>query len=285
MKIQRNIGYVSTIIFDNFFDTKEESRLRDNIFSNVTLKCGFTPVQRLDNYDETILVFENSSQALNYLTCLFNQALTEDILSNSFCLRSGLCMGEYFSYQNQIYGEAVNFSTKLSYSSRQNEILVCGIKQDTMDSFTQNRCDVKYSTRNLSDECYSISLVDNDITSVTLENLIFKIKYQNKEKQLKLSRYNKISIGRSSEADVFIDDFHISRNHATITFIDDKISIEDHSSNGTYIYIDGHESYITNGSASLCGNGYILCGKRDNASVPPVDAENIISFQLSKERV
>jgi len=284
MKIQRNNGYIATITLDNYFDTEEESNLRDIFFRNAIVKSCITPLNRLDNYDETILVFNDSTDALMFLTCLFKEALTEDILSNSINLRAGLYAGEYFSYQNQIYGDAVNYATKLSYSSRQNEILVCGINQEIIVNLVDYRSDIRYVPRKMEDQCFSISLIDDEVTCVTIENLIFNVKYSNQRKKLQLSRNRKISIGRSDEADVSIDDFHISRNHATITFHDDKIFIEDHSSNGTYVYIDGEEKFIANDTISITGEGYILCGQKQSALSARDQSENIISFRLSKER-
>jgi len=204
--------------------------------------------------------------------------------SNDMNLRTGLCRGDYFVIQDQIYGEAVNFATKLSFSSRENEILVCGIDKETMEGFTRNQYDVFYATRNQGDNCFSVSLIDPDDTSTSsLSNLIFKVKYNNQRKKLKLSRFKQITIGRSTKADVFIDDDKISRNHATITFNDADIFIEDHSSNGTYIYSEGNEEYLTNDSLSLCGKGYILCGHRQDLKENLTAENNIISFQLTED--
>ena len=284
MKVQKNNGYVATVNFTNYFDTDEQSNIRNRIFEQVTSLSKIAPQHRLDIYDESILIFDTSCHALTYLIHLTREASFGDNALIDMKLRTGLCCGDYFVYQDQIYGEAVNFATKLSFSSRENEMLVCGINKETMEGFTRNQYDVFYATRDQGENCFSVSLIDPDDTSTSfLSNLIFKVKYNNQRKKLKLSRYKQITIGRSTNADVFIDDDTISRKHATITFNDANIFIEDHSSNGTYIYSEGHEEYLTNDSISLCGKGYILCGHRQDLKDNSADENNIISFQLTED--
>ena len=286
MKVLRNNGFVSTITYMDYFGTDKEIRSRDSIFAKATLACGYTPLFRNDLYDETLLTFDSACSAANFLTSLFRIAINDEISNKILNLRAGLCAGDYFNDDEQIYGDTVNFATKLSYSSRKNEILICGIDQSEVESYTALKSDISFYTRDEEENCYSISLIDEDLTNATMDNLIFQVKYNNSSHDLRLSRNNQITIGRSNIADVFIDDDHISRSHATITLNHDKIFIEDHSANGTYIHVDGHEKYVTNDRVSLCGKGYILCGQRKESNssleIDQID-HNMISFQLSKE--
>ncbi|MBT3204713.1 MAG: FHA domain-containing protein [Gammaproteobacteria bacterium] len=284
MKVQKNNGYVATVNFTNYFDTDEQSNVRNSFFEIVTSLSKVTPLHRLDIYDETILIFNTSCQALTFLIHLTREASFGDNALIDMKLRTGLCSGDYFVYQDQIYGEAVNFATKLSFSSRENEMLVCGIDKKIMEGFTRKQYDVSYATRDQGENCFSVSLIDPDNTSTSfLSNLIFKVNYNNQRKKLKLSRYKQITIGRSANADVFIDDDKISRKHATITLNDANIFIEDHSSNGTYIYSEGNEEFLTNDSVSLCGKGQILCGHRQDLKDHSANENNIISFQLTED--
>ena len=76
---------------------------------------------------------------------------------------------------------------------------------------------------------------------------------------------------------VFIDSDCIARYHATITLNNNKIFIADHSTNGTYLYIDNREIFLANESRQLVSGGYIVCGR----TMPPnKSSSNIISYQL-----
>lgn len=282
MKVLRNHGYVATITYIDFSGSDMEAHTRDRIFESANMKCGYVPLYRTDLYDETLLTFDTACAATNFLTCLFRMAINDELCNKILSLRAGLCMGDYFHDDEQIYGETVNLATKLSYSSRKNEILVYGIAQQEIESYTATRNDINYFTRNKEENCYCISLIDEDSTNVTVDDLVFQVTVNNHSHDLKLSRNKNITIGRSDNADVFIDDDHISRNHATITLNDDKIFIKDHSSNGTYIYVDGHEKYVTHDTVSLCGKGYILCGQPNKNISSPSRTHNIIKFQLNR---
>jgi pSer/pThr/pTyr-binding forkhead associated (FHA) protein len=65
-----------------------------------------------------------------------------------------------------------------------------------------------------------------------------------------------ITIGRSNKSDIFLDDYTVSRNHATINKTDGKFVIEDlNSLNGTYV------NSILISEAELSNNDIIQIGK------------------------
>ncbi len=284
MKVLRNYGFVSTISYLDFSGTEEEIESKNDIFERACKQSGITPLFRFDLYDEILLTFETVNAAAIFLTNLFRTSISDAANKKTLSIRAGLCAGDYFNDSEQIYGDTVNFATKLAYSSRKNEILVCGINQSEIKNCIPMESDISLYSRNNEENCYSISLIDEDLTNATMDNLTFRIEYNNSCQELQLARNKEITIGRSNKADIFIDDYRISRNHATITFNNDKIFLKDHSANGTYIYIDGVEKFITNDTFSLPEKGQIFCGQRKlNNTNPDLLNENEISFQLRKE--
>jgi len=281
MNLQMQNGVVSTINFVPYFEIDEYQDLRNSLFDQAKLVSDFSPSKHIDVFDETILAFDNYSQALQFLINVFRVAVKLKELSGiNFSLKSSLCGGEYFIQNEQIYGDAVNLATKLSCSSRENELLVCGIDRPIIDKFINDQDDVSYFVRCQDEDCISIGLLDQDITETKAGNKVLQLRYNNQSMDFENSRQRKISIGRSDSSDIFIDSDHISRYHATITLNHDAIFIEDHSTNGTYLYIDNREIFLANDSVSLVSDGYIACGQamRSNKS-----SNNIISYMLCGE--
>jgi pSer/pThr/pTyr-binding forkhead associated (FHA) protein len=96
------------------------------------------------------------------------------------------------------------------------------------------------------------------------------------------ARCQKIEIGRSEASNIRMDYDQISRHHATIKLLYDDIHIEDHSSNGTYIYFDNREIFLSNNSIKVGKSGIISCGlsKADSKG-----DKNVIAYEmLARER-
>jgi adenylate cyclase len=281
MNIQQQNGVVSTINFAPYFDIEEYQSLRQTLFTEAKIVSNFSPIEHTDVFDESILVFEDYFQALHFLINVFRTAVKlEEYSGVSFILRSSLCKGDYFIQQEQIYGDAVNLATRLSCTSRENELLVCGIDRQIIDEFINSQDDVSCCVRNSDENCVSICLLDEDSTQSKGDNKVFKFECNNKTSVFDLSRNQQIQIGRSNDSDVFIDSDEVSRNHATISLNYDQIFIEDHSSNGTYIYFDGREIYLANDSMEINNKGYISCGRKNDSKKGSPD---IISYILCEE--
>lgn len=281
MNIQRLNGLISTINFSPFHETEDCLQLRKIIFQEAVKISSIKPKNQLDIYDESILVFENQYQALNFLANVVRIATEMDRMSNcDITLRMSLCCGDYFIHQDQIYGDAVNLATQLSYSSRQNEVLVCGIDLDDINNFANSRSDIIYNIRDEENKCVSISVIDEDSTLTKINESFLKVTIDDTNKVFKSSRNQKVQIGRTSDCEIEINNDFISRNHATITLNFDTIIIEDHSSNGSYIYFDDREIFLNNDSMSLPNKGHISCGTSMYSSTYSTD---IISFQLSDD--
>ena len=282
MNIQQQSGIVSTINFTPYFESEENTSLRKRLFDQAIAKSNSSPKNHIDIFDESILIFDSCFQALNFLVHVFRAAIQLEKFSNfDLNLRSSLCQGDYFIHQDQIYGEAVNHATSLSCSSRENELLVCGIDIEVIDEFVKRQGgDVAYHVRDVNAKCVSIRLLDKDTTNAQLDSKVFQIEYHNKPLIFGTARNRKIGIGRADDADILITGDKISRNHATITLNYDIAYIEDHSANGTYIYFDDREIFLNNESMKIGSEGYISCGQNKR---PNTKLSDIISFKLLEQ--
>ncbi len=283
MNIQQQNGIISTINFSPFLENEEYKSLRKSLFDQAVIASNISPVNQIDVYDESILVFHSIQQALSFLYHVFHSVVKLERENNGgISLRSSICFGDYFVHQDQIYGDAVNLATKLTYSSRENEMLVCGIDSQVIEDFSRNHGDIACYARNSDENCVSISLLDQDSTCIKVDTRQFKFKFNDQSKEFDLERNRKIRVGRSNDSDIFIDSDRISRNHATITLNYDSLLFEDHSSNGTYLYFDDREVFVTRETIKLpCSNGHISCGYSLYANNG--ESTDVISFMLNDD--
>jgi hypothetical protein len=280
MNIQQQNGIVSTISFSPFDETSEYIELRKSIFRAAKERSQITPLNHIDIFDESILTFENLYQALDFLISILRITSRKDkpCNGNSICIKSSLCMGDYFIHQDQIYGEAVNFATKLSFASRKNEMLLSRVDADLVEQYISSNPDVNYFLRGDEDNSISIALDDDeDITKAKACEMTFRIKFDEQTKLFRSSRNTIIQIGRSGNSDIFIDSDQISRNHATIQLNYNTIYFEDHSSNGSYIYTDDREIFLSHEKIELSHRGHISCGLSMYSNLQP---PGLLSFQL-----
>ncbi len=279
MNIQQQNGIVSTVCFSPFDETDKYIQLRNSIFREAIERSHITPLNHIDIFDESILTFSNINQALDFLVSILRitSKKEEQHGCDNISIKSSLCMGDYFIHQDQIYGEAVNFATKLSYASRKNEMLLSRIDTATVDQYISTHSDVTYFLRDDEDRSISIAIDDEDITKAQEQEMAFKVDFDGQNKVFHSSRNIVIPIGRSCNSDIFIDSDQVSRNHATIQLNYNTIYLEDHSSNGTYVYVDDREIYLSHEKIELANNGHISCGVSMYSSTKPT---GLISFQL-----
>lgn len=278
MNIQQQNGIVSTVNITPYLETKESQSIRNSIFEQAQRASNSGPTYRIDVFDESILIFESCYQALNFLLSLFRVSNRLNEHTNcEISLKSSLCEGSYFLHQDQVYGDAVNLATSLSCTSRENELRVCGFDRQIINAFVDSHEDIACFVREEEQNCVSIGLLDKDCTVGQVEKKVMQIEHNSQIKMYETSRNRKIEIGRSQTSDVFILGDHISRSHATITLNYDNAFIEDHSANGTFIYIDDREIFLTQEKVPLPDFGTISCGLKSDASINP---SNMIEFQI-----
>jgi hypothetical protein len=281
MNIRQQAGIVSTIIFSPFNEAGGYESLRSSLFEQASSASKCSPISRVDDFDESILVFDNYSEALEYLVHVFRfAAIVKNHSLGKISLRSSLCHGNYCIHQDQIYGEAVNLATRLSFSSRENELQICGVKSQIIRDFLQEHDDIDLFIRKKEGDCLSLGLKDEDLTQPKYTQRAIQINYGGLTTNYQISRHQEIKIGRSDASDLYIDGDHVSRDHATIIIKNNEVFIKDHSVNGTYVYLENHEIYLTQDSVKLSNRGHVCCGLSKNAIK---DNRGIISYSRLKD--
>jgi hypothetical protein len=71
-----------------------------------------------------------------------------------------------------------------------------------------------------------------------------------------------LRIGRDKECQVVVAGDNASRRHCTIERRGEKFSVRDHSTNGTYVTVDGEPEFVLHREeVVLRGHGWIACGE------------------------
>lgn len=281
MNITKQNGFVSSLSLFPEDDSDKYAQFRNEILDRARLMSNSSPDNQIDEYDESIMVFENQFCALDFLLNVFRTAVSLGKESDvKFKLKTSLCKGEYFLHHQQIYGDAVNLATRLTYSSRENELLVCGIERQVIEEFVDSQYDVVFFSRTQDKNCVALRLLDQDSTHRDVDNFVLKIGRGTKSWTFRPERNRRVTIGRAEDSDIIIDSDYVSRHHATIKICYGKISIEDHSVNGTYVYSNSREIFLIDDSLILEGGGRISCGRNKQALK---DSTEFISYVLSSE--
>jgi hypothetical protein len=278
MNIQQQEGVISTIVFSPFNGTDGYQKLRSLLFKQASSASKCLPISRVDDFDESILIFDSYSDALEYLVHVFRfAAKVRNHSLGKIGLRSSLCQGNYCIQEDQIYGDAVNLATKLSFSSRANELQICGIDKQIIRDFLNEHDDVDLFIRKKDGNCISLGLKNPDITRPRYKQGVIQINYGGQSTIYKISRHQTIRIGRSDTSDIYINSHHVSREHATIIIKNNDVFVTDHSANGTYVYLDSREVFLTQDSIKLSARGHVCCGISKNTDV---DKIGLISYSL-----
>jgi class 3 adenylate cyclase len=109
------------------------------------------------------------------------------------------------------------------------------------------------------------------------DNISLRLSYRGKLHVRRRER-DAITIGRDETSGIPIRDNQASRLHCTIERRQDKFVLTDHSTNGTYVKINGgDEVLVQREEFALTGKGTIACGQ------PAVSTKEIVQFELGIE--
>jgi hypothetical protein len=285
MKIDKLNGIISTIHF-SVEKTNEEYRTQMGmLFDMAAYQSNKAPEYRNVVYDEALLIFNNFVDALDYISNLF-RALYQlrQTCDWNLSIKAGVCSGEFYLSDDQIYGEGVNLSTAVCYQARKDEILFCCEDSKMIEDYLACQSDLDHSVRD-ADECYySISFVDSDLTQNHLRRSNFQLHYKDQVFSHPINRRKKILIGRSDNVDFPIHDDRISRKHATIIISSEYIEIIDHSSNGTYVLSDGQQMYLKQESTKLKDHGIIAFSEPPQSwDMECMDQTNVMYFEIDQD--
>ena len=221
--------------------------------------------------DDVLCAFTDASAALK---------AAREILSNQFEHSLGVHIGIHFGHiihaRDDIFGDAVNSTARLAAFAKAGETLAT---QDFVDQLPDSDTEyfrvfdnITFKGKASPTEIFKL-LDDGAIkaTDVALGHASGHTRTQHEQivpevtvtlrhagNSYVCNESVRLSIGRSMECDVVIDQPWISREHLTIAVRRGKVQLSDQSSTGTYVSIDdGYDFFMRRETVLLTASGVI----------------------------
>ncbi|MCK5354856.1 MAG: FHA domain-containing protein [Methyloprofundus sp.] len=196
-------------------------------------------------------------------------------------VRIGFHYGEVIEKDGDYFGNAVNIAARIASHATANEIMTT--EQTVKLLSGNNRESVRFlsdSTVKGKDEVLSIYEIlwnqnpEEDLTimlkpprSNEINQAGLELIYQDSVFRVN-STHLILSVGRSTDNDIMIDDELASRKHAKIELKNSRFVLTDTSSNGTYVTIGDNEPIkVVRDSIELVGAGSVQLGRHTNENL------------------
>ena len=189
-------------------------------------------------------------------------------------IRVGCHYGPVVLENRDIFGAAVHTANRMTSQAKPSQIittqiLVEKLSEDWKDSVRQ--IDIA-AARGQSEEIvlYEVLWQTEDLTSMLpvidlnryANQKLGRLTLRCQDREVAVdSEQTTVTIGRGENSDLIVKGTLISRLHARIELERNKFLLYDQSTNGTFVYNDGKESFLRRDDVQLTGKGYLGLGK------------------------
>ncbi|MCZ6717183.1 MAG: adenylate/guanylate cyclase domain-containing protein [Gammaproteobacteria bacterium] len=189
-------------------------------------------------------------------------------------IRVGCHYGPVVLENRDIFGAAVHTANRMTSQAKPSQIittqvLVGKLSDDWKDSVRQ--IDIA-AARGQSEEIvlYEVLWQTEDLTSMLpvidlnryANQKLGRLTLRCQDREVAVdSEQTTVTIGRGENSDLIVKGTLISRLHARIELERNKFLLYDQSTNGTFVYNDGKESFLRRDDVQLTGKGYLGLGK------------------------
>ncbi len=200
-------------------------------------------------------------------------------------LRIGFHFGPVVERDNDVFGDAVNLASRLCDLASKGQIVTDEPTAQMLSNlFTGNlRKLFAIPVKGKEKEVDLIEIVwqgaNQDMTSITAGPMrtsgraLLELEMEGARVDMGPDR-RKVTFGRDHEADFTIHTAVVSRAHAMIERRRDHFVLADHSSNGTFVTLEGQpEMKVHREEMTLMGHGWIAFGQ------PRADASQVAEFR------
>lgn len=200
-------------------------------------------------------------------------------------VRIGFHAGPVIQRDNDVFGDTVNLASRLVEQATRGQVLTSA---ETVSRLTPA---VRNATRRLYDVtvrgkleevalCELLWRKSPDITDIPVTHAApkpvraaIRLRYCGKE-LVRRRQQESITLGREAGCTVVVADPKASRQHCVIERRQDRFILKDHSSNGTYVSVEGEtgETALRREELPLRGHGWIAFGQ------PRQDAAEVLEY-------
>jgi adenylate cyclase len=188
-------------------------------------------------------------------------------------LRIGFHAGPVIQQDSDVFGDTVNIASRLVATAVKGQIITSGDTAKLLNPMIRSSMRELYKIQ-IKGKAEEVGLVEMQWRRDDEETTVFstgrpkaraavsvlKLKYR--EKEIVRRRDNDtIDMGRDPECGLCILDHMASRRHCTIERRSDKWILKDHSTNGTFVTLEGDtELLLQREELTLRKHGWIACG-------------------------
>jgi len=240
--------------------------------------------------DDVLAIFTDASDALEASRAM----LSQQMIGPSLAIHVGATFGHVIRARDDIFGDSVNTAARLSSLAKPGELLVSDSLFERLPKTGQRRLDpldtITFKGKGTSTRIYTLleegtlvrTVVSKNHTPVDTRNekratpaVTVTLRYA--DKTFACPERMTLSIGRSADNDVVIEQPWISREHAKLRVRRGKVQLTDLSSSGSFVSVQpGYEFLLKRETVLLAGSGTISPG------LPPSAPEaEVIHFEVA----
>src|SRR6187431_658012 len=235
--------------------------------------------------DEIMARFNLVSQACEAAIAIQQRSIKEPRLKD-LGIRIGMAYGDVLITNNDVFGDTVNDAACVAQIARANQIVITQSVIDAMDNSLRRDCQM-FDRINIKGDTektliyrleWEHSSHDNRATMVMpihdITRYVDKFQLElvvNDRTILLLPEQTPFQIGRDPhKSQLLIENELASREHCHIEFRRGKYVLADHSTNGTFVYLDEQAPpiYLRREELPLQGQGFIGLGQTVTATTP-----------------
>lgn len=228
--------------------------------------------------DEIMARFNEGNQACEAAIAIQRRCVTEPRLKD-LGIRIGIAYGDVLITHNDVFGDRVNDAACVAHIARANQIVITQSVFDVLTRSLQYDCQM-FDRINIKGEIeYTLiyrlewehASNDNRATMVMpihdVAGFVERFQLQlnlNGRNILLLPEQTPYHIGRdANKSQLLVENELASREHCHITFSRGKYVLVDHSTNGTYVYLEEQNPiYLRREELPLQGEGKISLGQK-----------------------
>jgi adenylate cyclase len=234
----------------------------------VTASAGGVVVKEIG--DEVMTTFASPDAAANAATRMHIAVEALPLVGQTkLALRIGFHTGAVLHRDGDLFGDTVNLASRIAGQAARGQVL---LSQETVALLTPA---VRGLTRalyavDLKGKAESVALCElvwrqspdvTDMAGTTVDMAVGQLWLKHRGTEV-TGWDSTVQIGRDKEGHVIVSSENASRQHCTIERRRQKFVLRDHSTNGTYLTVEGEQEIVLHREEYvLRGHGWISCGE------------------------
>jgi adenylate cyclase len=224
--------------------------------------------------DEIMCCFPSADRAISAAKQMHDYLSENTVPSRAsrVYVRIGIHHGPVIESESDIFGDTVNVAARVTSLARAGKTMISGYTYEQLPAFYKSWCRHIMQTmvkgKNLPIDVYDVMMEDDDeLTRIAAKSMddyvgeVLTITYGDISLRLSQNAIIRATLGRGKECDLVIPAPQASRSHCVIECNRGKFTLNDNSTNGTYISHNDIELYFHQEKAPLLGSGLISLGE------------------------